>query len=67
MGNRATCPVCNSYSSSVLADIENGHNCRTCGCPNDFLEEYQLFIERKESFIRKNVSKGLVNENDDLI
>lgn len=66
MGYRATCPVCNSYSSDILADIENGRDCRVCGCPNDLLGEYQEILERKDTYKNIAISKEILEENDRL-
>lgn len=67
MGNRGTCPVCGSYSSSVLHDIESGSACSVCGCPNQFLRDYQDVLDTKETYAENRISKKLLEENDILI
>lgn len=67
MVNRATCPVCNSYSSSILYDIQNGDDCRVCGCPNQLLEEYQEILNRKEVYENNVISNEILQENEKLI
>ena len=67
MGNRATCPVCGSYSSSVLFDIDNGKDCRECGCSNQHLFEYQEIEEKKEVYKKSKISKELIEQNERLL
>lgn len=67
MGNRATCPVCGSYSSSILSDTQNGDNCRACGCPNQLLEEYQEILHRKEMYKNNVITNEIFEENEKLI
>lgn len=67
MGERATCPVCGSYSSNVLNDLENRDPCRNCGCPANLLNEYQAILIRKEIFFNEKISHDLVEENEKLI
>ncbi len=67
MGNRATCPVCSSNTSSILADINNGNNCRVCDCSNELLVEYQEILSRKEIYQKNLINNNLLEENDKLI
>lgn len=67
MGERATCPVCQSYSSNVLHDIQNGDSCRNCGCPNELIKEYQIILERKEVFEKISINTQIIQENEKLI
>lgn len=67
MGNRATCPVCEAYSSDVLSDIENGKDCRNCECPNGYLVEYQEIIERQEIYKKNKCSEYLLEQNQILV
>lgn len=67
MGNRATCPVCGSYSSSILSDINKGDSCSICGCPNELLIEYQEILERKEKYENNSNVMVIIQENEKLI
>lgn len=66
MGNRATCPICNSYSSDTYADIENGNDCRICEAKNELLSSFQEILERKEIYNKKNICNELLEENEKL-
>ena len=35
MSDKMECPGCEGYSSSVLADFNNGEPCRFCGLPHE--------------------------------
>lgn len=67
MGNRATCPVCGSHTSSVLSDLQNGDKCRFCGCSNNLLINYQEILKRKEIYKENKISNNLLEENEKLI
>jgi hypothetical protein len=67
MDERATCQVCNSYSSSVLADINHGRSCRNCDCPCELLDQYQGILLRKETYLDKKISSEILKENEDLL
>ncbi len=67
MGDRATCPVCGSYSSTVLYDLRNGDKCRFCGCSNNLLEDYQEILNRKDIYKKNEISNNLLEENQRLI
>ncbi len=67
MGNKATCPVCGSRSSTVLYDIQMGKNCTTCECPHKYLSQYQDILENQEMYKEKKYCKELLTQNENLI
>lgn len=67
MGERATCPVCQSYSSTILHDLNSRNKCSICGCPNEFLREYQEILEIRETYSSNKISKKIIDDNDRLI
>lgn len=67
MGDRAECPVCLSYSSSILYAINHGDKCPTCGCDYEFLVEYQKILEDRESYSKRKLSQVLIEDNARLV
>lgn len=45
MGNRAECPVCGAYSSSVWSQIQQGKGCPDCEASYEILRKYQSLQE----------------------
>src|ERR1700761_9466131 len=66
MAEKATCPVCKSHSSAVLADIENGKDCRKCGCSNEHLILWQEVLEKSEIYHRNKIHEEIYEENMQL-
>lgn len=60
MGERATCPVCGSHSSSVLYNINQGHDCESCGCPNILLKQHQDFLEEIDILKNKKIKEDIL-------
>lgn len=47
MSEKATCPGCNAYTSSVFRAFEEGHPCPSCGLSADAAEAVEKARERK--------------------
>ena len=67
MGERATCPVCQSHSSNILHAISNGNDCPYCGCKYDYLVEYQSVEILREQYKSKKISQEIIDQNEMLI
>lgn len=67
MANRAECPVCESYSSNVYADIHfNFCACRNCKCPHEILLKWQDLLEEVESLKKQMTDKELLKQIQDV-
>lgn len=55
------CPVCRSYSSSVLAAVVQGDPCPSCGTPaNVILDVERLRTERGDAELKAKVEELMI-------
>lgn len=66
MGNRATCPGCDSHTSSVWAALRDGEPCPYCGLSADAIVAVTAAREGHGSAALKAEVSRLLIENDRL-
>lgn len=67
MGNRAECPVCKSYTSSVYHALNYEMGCcPTCQAPYDILRQWNSLKEELEALQEKRVEKDLIQQIKDV-
>lgn len=61
MGNRMTCPVCGSHTSSVLYAVRDGEPCPHCGAPADVIERVNALQEtRADSTLKAELERTII-------
>lgn len=62
MGNRAECPVCGAYSSSVWSQIQQGKGCPDCEASYEILRKYQSLQEDIEKLQETRFNREAIKE-----
>jgi hypothetical protein len=66
VSEKMNCPVCGSYSSSVLRAVEDGEPCPNCGAPAATILEVNHLRERRSDEQLKARVEALLIENGKL-
>ena len=64
MSDKIECPGCGSYTSSVLAKVEQGEPCPYCGLSADAIEEIRAVRRKKaDEDLKGRLEKALVERD----
>jgi hypothetical protein len=62
MGDKATCPVCDSHTGAIYYAFENLSPCPVCGTSFETIQVFKDIKNKKEQYKKAKLEKGVIEE-----